>query len=63
MTLGKSHNIFISLSVNSRFIEMILIFKILPLLDPAKPILPQTDNEFSVFDDDIAISTIWEFQL
>ena len=63
VTLGKSH-IFVSLSVNSRFVEMIcLIFKILPLLDTAKPILPQTDNEFFVFDNDIAISTIWEFQL
>lgn len=59
VTLGKSHNIFVSLSVNSRCVEMIcLIFKILPLLDTAKPILPQTDNEFFVFDDDIAISTI-----
>lgn len=63
MTLGKSHNIFVSLSVNSGFIEMILIFKIVPFLDTAKPILPQADNEFSVFADDIAISTIWEFQL
>lgn len=57
MTLGKSHSLLVSLY--SRFVEMIcLIFKILPLLDTAKPILPQTDNESFVFDDDIAISTI-----